>query len=96
MEPVVLTIINDNARTVLGHRPILEYVMIDSDYPIVQLSKIHVSEQRYGVKRVIKFASANYWSSTENSANNAWNVNFSNGNTNNNNKTNSRSVRCAR
>ena len=36
---------------------------------------------------------ADYWSSTENSANNAWNVNFSNGNTNNNNKYNGNAVR---
>lgn len=34
-----------------------------------------------------------YWSSTENSVNNAWNVNFSSGNTNNNNKYNSNAVR---
>lgn len=33
------------------------------------------------------------WSSTENSQNNAWNVNFTDGNTNNNNKYNSNSVR---
>ena len=32
-------------------------------------------------------------SSTENSQNNAWNVNFSDGNTNNNNKYNSNAVR---
>lgn len=32
---------------------------------------------------------AYYWSSTEYSATNAWNVNFNNGNVNNNNKTNS-------
>lgn len=36
---------------------------------------------------------ANYWSSTENSANNAWNVNFGDGNTNNNNKYNGNAVR---
>lgn len=35
----------------------------------------------------------NYWSSTENSTNNAWNVNFSNGNINNNNKYNGNAVR---
>ena len=38
-------------------------------------------------------SSAWYWSSTENSQNNAWYVNFSNGNTNNNNKYNSNRVR---
>lgn len=36
---------------------------------------------------------ANYWSSTENSENNAWNVNFSSGNVNNNNKYNSNALR---
>ena len=34
-----------------------------------------------------------YWSSTEYNAYSAWNVNFSNGDRNNHNKTNSRSVR---
>lgn len=38
-------------------------------------------------------ASSNYWSSTENSANNAWNVNFGGTNSNNNNKNNSNYVR---
>lgn len=37
----------------------------------------------------------NHWSSTENSSNNAWNVNFNSGNTNNNNKNNSNVVRPA-
>ena len=36
---------------------------------------------------------ANYWSSTENSENNAWNVNFNNGNTWNNNKYNGNAIR---
>lgn len=39
--------------------------------------------------------SANYWSSSENSRNNAWNVNSNTGNTNNNNKYNSMYVRAA-
>ena len=39
--------------------------------------------------------SANYWASTENSHNNAWNVNSNDGNTNGNNKYNSQSVRAA-
>ena len=39
--------------------------------------------------------SANYWASTENSRNNAWNVNSNDGNTNGNNKYNSQSVRAA-
>ncbi|HRZ95816.1 MAG TPA: hypothetical protein P5262_04620 [Candidatus Moranbacteria bacterium] len=39
----------------------------------------------------------NFWSAAENStAANAWNVNFSTGGTNNNNKTNSNYVRCVR
>lgn len=39
--------------------------------------------------------SANYWASTENNRNNAWNVNSNDGNTNGNNKYNSQSVRAA-
>ncbi len=42
------------------------------------------------------FSSDNYWSSTENSVANAWNYNFSGGNSNNNNKTNDNNVRCVR
>ena len=42
------------------------------------------------------FASDNYWSSSENDANNAWNQNFNNGNQNNNNKTNTNYVRPVR
>ena len=41
-------------------------------------------------------SSANHWSATENSVTNAWYVNLSNGNTNNNTKTNSNYVRCVR
>ena len=42
------------------------------------------------------YTASNYWSSTENNSNNAWNVNFSDGNINNNNKYNSLTVRpCA-
>jgi len=41
------------------------------------------------------FSADNYWSSSENSATNAWNQNFNNGNQNNNNKTNTNRVaRC--
>ena len=43
-----------------------------------------------------KFQSDNYWSSTENDASNAWNVNFNNCNVNNNNKTNDNYVRAVR
>ena len=39
--------------------------------------------------------SANYWASTENSRNNAWNVNSNDGNTNGNNKYNSLTVMAA-
>ena len=42
------------------------------------------------------FASAFYWSSTENNANNAWNQNFSGGGQNNDNKNNTNQVRCVR
>jgi len=38
----------------------------------------------------------NYWSSSENNANNAWNQNFNNGNQNNNNKNNTNYVRPVR
>lgn len=41
------------------------------------------------------FSSSNYWSSGENSNNNAWNVNLNNGNVNNNNKNNNNYVRLA-
>ncbi len=42
--------------------------------------------------------SNNYWTSTTYASNptNAWNVNFNDGNTNNNNKTNANYVRCVR
>lgn len=42
--------------------------------------------------------SNNYWSSTEyqSNTNNAWKVNFNNGNVNNNNKDNNNYVRCVR
>ena len=41
-------------------------------------------------------SSNNYWSSSEKSANNAWNVNFNNDNVNNNNKNNNNYVRFVR
>ena len=42
--------------------------------------------------------SSNYWSSTtnQNNPNNAWNVNFNNGNVNANNKSNNNYVRAVR
>jgi len=42
------------------------------------------------------FASDNYWSSSENNADNAWNQNFDNGEQNNNNKNNNKRVRALR
>lgn len=47
------------------------------------------------VKNKIQYAftASNYWSSTEYNSNNAWNVNFSSGNINNNNKYNTNVVR---
>ena len=42
------------------------------------------------------FASAYYWSYTENNNNNAWKQNFDNGNQNNNNKNNTNYVRAVR
>jgi len=43
------------------------------------------------------FASNNYWSSSQNNSNNAWNQNFDNGNQNdNNNKNNTLRVRAVR
>lgn len=38
----------------------------------------------------------NYWSATENSSTNAYNLNFNNGSVNNNNKSNNNYVRCVR
>jgi hypothetical protein len=48
------------------------------------------------VERAI--VASNYWSSTTNANNptNAWNVNFNNGNVNNNDKTNTFAVRAVR
>lgn len=47
------------------------------------------------VKRKIVYAEigSNHWSSTENDSNNSWNVNFGDGNINNNNKNNQNVVR---
>lgn len=42
------------------------------------------------------FVADNHWSSTENSATNAWKLNFNNGNQNNNNKNNNKRVRAFR
>ena len=48
------------------------------------------------VVRVGGFGTDNYWSSSQNNANNAWNQNFTNGNQNNNNKNNTNGVRPVR
>jgi len=48
------------------------------------------------IKCVGGFASDNYWSSSENDNNNAWNQNFNNGNQNNDNKNNTNRVRAVR
>ena len=50
----------------------------------------------YEKKTVGGFANNNYWSSTENDSNNAWNQNFNNGNQNNNTKTTTYLVRAVR
>ncbi|MEI6067369.1 MAG: hypothetical protein WCP96_08520 [Methylococcaceae bacterium] len=79
-----------------------EHALIKSDKGTVlaQLSNITMR-----VLAVIKtplsyvvggFANNNYWSSTENDSNNAWNQNFNNGNQNNNNKNNTLPVRAVR
>ena len=44
----------------------------------------------------IRLSSENYWSSSEYSSNNGWNVNFNNGNVNSNNKNNNNRVRFVR
>lgn len=48
------------------------------------------------MKRCGGFAANNYWSSSENNANNAWKQNFNNGNQNNDNKNNTNYVRAVR
>lgn len=48
------------------------------------------------IKCVGGFSSNNYWSSSENDNNNAWNQNFNNGNQNNDNKNNTNYVRAVR
>mgnify|MGYP000539303466 CR=1 FL=1 len=51
----------------------------------------------YAQRNVVgSFASNNYWSSSENNSNNAWNQNFDNGNQNDNNKNNTLGVRAVR
>jgi len=48
------------------------------------------------VSACLSFVADNHWSSTENSATNAWKLNFNNGNQNNNNKNNNKRVRAFR
>ena len=72
-----------------------EHALFKSDkgtVPCVQLSNIPV-RCLAGIKTPLfnvvgGFANNNYWSSSENNSNNAWNQNFNNGNQNNNNKNN--------
>lgn len=53
--------------------------------------------QDFSMWRVVGgFASDNYWSSSQNNTNNAWNQNFDNGNQNNDNKNNTLQVRPVR
>lgn len=49
--------------------------------------------QRLAISTDGAFSATNFWTSLENSQNNAWNVNFGSGNVNNNNKNNTLTVR---
>ena len=64
-------------------------------YDVSQL-EAHLRYKLLHVAGVGGFATDNYWSSSENNANNAWNQNFNNGNQNNNNKNNTNYVRPVR
>jgi len=55
-----------------------------------------VSPKHPSVAGVGGFSTDNYWSSSENDDNNAWNQNFNNGNQNNDNKNNTNYVRPVR
>lgn len=57
-------------------------------YPLKKLNRAQVLFNHIFVSRIGGFADNNYWSSSENSSNNAWKQNFNNGNQNNNNKNN--------
>ena len=68
-------------------------------------AKVHKLQELYDyyicitlLNKGLNVVSSNYWSSTTNvsNPNNAWNVNFNNGNDNWNNKNNSKYVRCVR
>ena len=68
-------------------------------------AKVHNSQELYDycicitlLNKGLNVVSNNYWSSTSIASNpdNAWNVNFNNGNDNGNNKDNSNYVRCVR
>jgi hypothetical protein len=48
------------------------------------------------VSTCLSFVADNHWSSTEDSASDAWKLNFNNGNQNNNNKNNNKRVRAFR
>ena len=66
---------------VLRHNP------LNGRFTVMDLSVRHSYEDAESQK------DSNYWSATENNSNNAWNVNFSNGTVNNNNKNNTYVVR---
>jgi hypothetical protein len=55
-----------------------------------------VSPKHPSVAGVGGFSTDNYWGSSENDDNNAWNQNFNNGNQNNDNKNNTNYVRPVR
>lgn len=65
-------------------------------HPLKPLNRAQVLFNHIFVLRFGGFANNNYWSSSENNANNAWKQNFNNGNQNNNNKTNNKRVRAVR
>ena len=65
----------------------------NASFTVAELRQCDVSVNGFDVAA---FAAENYWSSTEINASNAWNQNFSNGNQNANNKTNTYRVRAVR
>ncbi len=80
-----------------------EQVLFKSDKGTVSLEQlINIAARRLAAIKtplynvVGGFANDNYWSSSENDANNAWNQNFNNGNQNDDNKNNTLRVRAVR
>jgi hypothetical protein len=78
-----------NARIVAATVAGSEQGFVKSDkgsgfqHPLKTLNKAQVLFNHIFVLRVGGFADNNYWSSSENSSNNAWKQNFNNGNQNN-------------